>query len=93
LCSVVTQLTAGRTLAKTGAEGVYTALLLDQGISIALKVADGASRASQVAIIELIYKFGGLTDGELAELKKQALPMVKNWMGKTVGEFRCQIPY
>src|SRR3546814_1029229 len=40
----------GRFIAKTGAEGVYTAASAELGIGIALKVLDGTARAAQTAL-------------------------------------------
>ncbi len=45
---------------KTGAEGVYIAILPEQGLGIALKAEDGATRASEAAITALLAKYAGL---------------------------------
>ena len=45
---------------KTGAEGMMCAALLEQGIGVALKVEDGASRASDPAIVHVLDLLGVL---------------------------------
>lgn len=45
---------------KTGAEGVFTAILPEQGLGIALKITDGATRASNCAIAALLVRLGVL---------------------------------
>lgn len=44
----------GRGVVKTGAEGVYAAVLPERGLGIALKIDDGATRASITAIANLL---------------------------------------
>jgi len=46
----LTAVTSGRTVVKTGAEGVFAAILPELGLGVALKVEDGATRASEAAI-------------------------------------------
>lgn len=48
-------------LVKTGAEGVFLAGLPERGLGLALKVADGASRASEVAVSALLAHLGALS--------------------------------
>ncbi|GLQ35442.1 hypothetical protein GCM10007939_17250 [Amylibacter marinus] len=57
-CSELMQACEGRAVVKTGAEGVFTAILLDQGIGIALKVDDGAMRGAEAAIAALLVRMG-----------------------------------
>jgi L-asparaginase II len=45
---------------KSGAEGVYAAILPNQSLGVALKIADGASRASEAAIAALLVHLGAL---------------------------------
>ncbi len=45
---------------KTGAEGVFVAILPNQGLGVALKIADGATRASEAAISALLVRLGAL---------------------------------
>ncbi len=45
---------------KTGAEGVYVAILPNRGLGVALKIADGATRASEAAIAAILVRLGAL---------------------------------
>mgnify|MGYP000501153051 CR=1 FL=1 len=51
-CSALIEHSNGSILAKTGAEGVYAVALPELGLGVAVKVEDGAGRASQVAVAE-----------------------------------------
>jgi L-asparaginase II len=50
----------GRAAVKSGAEGVYAAILPEQRLGIALKIEDGAGRASEAAIAALLARCGVL---------------------------------
>ncbi len=66
---------------KTGAEGVFVAILPCQGLGVALKVSDGATRASECAVAAILARLGVL-DPALVET-----PVV-NWRGITTGVVR-----
>ncbi|MFQ5567150.1 MAG: asparaginase [Paracoccaceae bacterium] len=51
---------AGRAVVKTGAEGVFTGILLGRGLGIALKIDDGNARGSEAAIAALLARHGAL---------------------------------
>jgi L-asparaginase II len=53
----------GRVALKYGAEAVYTAILPDRKLGIALKIADGGKRASETAIAALLVRAGVLDPG------------------------------
>jgi L-asparaginase II len=75
---------------KTGAEGMYGAALVDGGVGIALKVLDGAKRAAEVAIVEVLRRLDAVdVTGDLADLVS---PVVENAAGRTVGEIRLVAP-
>lgn len=59
-CTRLMRAMNGRVAIKTGAEGVFVAIAPDQGIGIALKVADGATRAAEAAITALLVRIGAL---------------------------------
>ena len=48
----------GRVIAKVGAEGVYCALLVGEGLGVALKVTDGHALASALAIAAVLEAIG-----------------------------------
>ncbi len=72
--------TEGRVLAKEGAEGVYGAWTSD-GLGIALKCEDGASRASEAALAAVLSELGY----PLAFYS----PLIPRWTGEIVGQFLC----
>ena len=59
-CARLMQAARGRAAVKTGAEGFFTAILPDLGLGVALKVADGATRASEVALAAILVRLGVL---------------------------------
>lgn len=52
----------GRGVVKTGAEGVYAAVLPERGLGIAVKIDDGATRASVAAIASLLVWLDAFED-------------------------------
>jgi L-asparaginase II len=73
----------GRVVAKVGAEGIYSALLTREALGVTLKVEDGHSVASALAIAAVLSELG---------LKPQPAKWLKrpitNSRGETVGEMR-----
>jgi L-asparaginase II len=72
--------------AKTGAEGYYIAILPKPGLGIALKIDDGASRASEAAIAALLMRYGAAPRG--GAIEAFAFGPVTNTRDATVGERR-----
>jgi len=87
-CSEVMKLFGARVLAKTGAEGVFCGALPDQGLGIALKCEDGASRAAEVMMAALIARYLPLSGDERAALERFMRPTLRNWNGIAVGGLR-----
>lgn len=88
-CTDVIVATGGRALVKTGAEGVFCAALPELGLGVALKIDDGATRASQVATGELLRRLD-VIDAQTAEtLAHQLNPELRNRAGTLVGEVRA----
>jgi L-asparaginase II len=73
----------GRVFTKTGAEGVYCGALPGLGLGFALKIDDGAGRASEAVVLRLLERFfpgaSGLDEGRT----------LRNWRGLEVGERRA----
>ncbi len=84
--------TGGRVLTKTGAEGVYCAVIEDAGIGVALKVADGAFRASHVTLAALLRRLGALSESQAATLTGFADPIVATRRGIEAGRMRAVFP-
>lgn len=72
---------------KTGAEGVFVAILPNQGLGVALKIADGATRASEAAIAALLVRLGALEAGNPSVSRYLDRPIL-NWDGLVTGAVR-----
>jgi L-asparaginase II len=72
---------------KTGAEGYFVAILPQRGMGIALKIADGATRASECAIAALLVRLGALDPGH-PDVTQFLNPTIRNWDGVVTGEIR-----
>lgn len=79
---------AGRAVVKTGAEGVFVAILHGRGLGIALKVDDGASRASEAAMAALLARFGAL-ERDHPVYRRLADARLRNWRGIEHGRLRA----
>ena len=69
---------------KTGAEGVFVAMLPRQGLGVAVKIADGATRASECAVAALLVRLGVL-DAEAPTARALLRQPVINRAGREVG--------
>lgn len=86
-CTELIETFDGRIYVKIGAEGVYVASLPEQGLAVALKCADGAARAAEVAVATIVaHLTGRAEDPALAGLLSQTL---RDWNGTTVGAVRA----
>jgi L-asparaginase II len=86
--TVLMQEAGERAVVKPGAEGVFCAALPGLGYGVALKIADGAGRASEVAmgaILERLGIFEGEASPALAALLR---PVLRNVAGREVGSIR-----
>ena len=84
-CTLLMNQTAGIAV-KTGAEGVYVAILPALGMGVALKIDDGAGRAAETAIAAVLIALGALPDEGAAHALSHA--PVLNTRGGVVGERR-----
>lgn len=84
-CTLLMRAGRGRYAVKTGAEGVYAAIVPGHGLGIALKIDDGAGRAAETAIAYLLARLGLVDADSVGELA--AAPVV-NTRGAIVGERR-----
>jgi L-asparaginase II len=87
-CTELMTLLGARAYVKTGAEGVQCGALPELGLGIAVKVDDGASRASEVTMATMIARLLALSDRERASLNRFTRPTLRNWNGIEVGELR-----
>ena len=87
-CTRLMQSAPGRIFAKTGAEGVFCAAVPEQGIAIALKCEDGASRAADSIVAGLLARFFRHDSEVEAKLMAIANHTMRNWNSIAVGEVR-----
>ena len=87
-CTAVMERAGGRVFVKVGAEGVYGAGVPERGLGIAIKVADGARRGAEVALIRVLRLLEVLDDADVAALAGWALPDVRNTRREVVGRIR-----
>ena len=77
---------------KTGAEGVFCAVLRRRGEGLALKVGDGARRAQDVALMELLLEVGVIGEPVARRLEAHWRPEVLNHAGEVVGRIDAVLP-
>ena len=80
--TLIMQRLPGKVLVKTGAEGVYCGALREAGLGFALKIEDGAKRASEAVAAHIIARF----HPEAQEAAPDAV--LRNWRGLDVGRVR-----
>lgn len=83
-CTEIMRAAKGRVAVKTGAEGFFIAILPDLGLGVALKISDGATRASECAMAALLVHLGAL-DRDHPDVKKRLNPDIRNWDGLVTG--------
>lgn len=86
-CTKLMRAMQGKVAVKTGAEGVFVAILPEQGLGIALKAQDGATRASEAGITALLVHLGVLDSAAPVVSDLLTGPM-RNWRGIKTGEMR-----
>jgi L-asparaginase II len=89
-CTELMRAADGHAAIKTGAEGVFIAILPGRGLGLALKIADGATRASECAVAALLVRLGLLKAGDPLVRKRLEAP-VRDWRGVEVGRI-CPVP-
>ena len=82
-CTDLMRAHPGRVVTKIGAEGVYSALLVKEGLGVALKVEDGQSVAAELAIAAVLGELGLRPQPAHLEVRP-----IHNSRGETVGELR-----
>jgi L-asparaginase II len=87
-CTKLMQVAPGKIFAKTGAEGVFCALLPDKGLSFAVKAEDGATRAAEAMIAALLARHFDAGSAEKAALLAMSRHGMSNWNGLPVGTVR-----
>lgn len=88
-CTRAIEALAGRALVKTGAEGVYCAVLPDERLGIAIKIDDGARRAAEFVTMRLLQRLGVVNDEAAHRLRADIEPVIANRAGVAVGAIRA----
>ncbi|PZR00736.1 MAG: L-asparaginase [Cereibacter sphaeroides] len=86
-CTELMEAMDGKVAIKTGAEGVYVAILPEQRHGIALKIVDGNSRASEAVIAALLVRLGAL-DADHPATRQRLNTIQTNWRGIETGVLR-----
>lgn len=87
-CTELMRAMGGRVAVKTGAEAVFVAILPERRLGVALKITDGATRASECAIATLLVRLGVLEPGHPVVTRLAAAPQ-RNRRGLEVGQLRA----
>ncbi|MEM1045248.1 MAG: asparaginase [Pseudomonadota bacterium] len=88
-CTEIMQHFGKRVFVKTGAEGVFCAAFPENGLGIALKCGDGATRAAEAMMAHVIKAFLPLSTTDEAFLASYLTVAVHNWNGLEVGSVRA----
>lgn len=86
-CTELMRAAKGKAAIKTGAEGVFVAILPEKNLGIALKIEDGTTRASEAAIAALLVEYGALPATHPMVAKYTRGP-IRNWDGLETGFMR-----
>lgn len=86
-CTELMHAMKGAGAVKTGAEGVFSAILPELDRAIVLKIEDGATRASEAAIAALLVRVGALQADDPMVVKRMLRPM-PNFAGDQVAHLQ-----
>lgn len=86
-CTNLMRAMGGRVSIKTGAEAVFVAILPEQQLGVALKIVDGATRASECAIAAILVGLGVL-EADHPETRKYMIAPLLNRRGIDCGAIR-----
>lgn len=74
-CTELMRAMDGKVAIKTGAEAFFIAILPEQKLGVALKIIDGATRASECAIAAILVKLGVLAPDHPATRRRMNAPV------------------
>lgn len=86
-CTRLMRAMGQRAAIKTGAEGVFIAIVPELKIGVALKIADGATRGSEAAIAHILGRLGVL-DPAHPDAQAFTHGPIRNWNGIETGHYR-----
>ena len=83
-CTELMRAMDGRVAIKTGADAVFVAIIPERKMGVALKIADGTTRAAECAIAHILIGLGVL-DANHPAAQKYRTPDITNWNGIICG--------
>ena len=83
-CTELMLAMSNKTVIKTGAEGVFIAILPERGLGVAIKAQDGSTRAAECMIASLLVRLGA-ADAQDPMFQKRSNPVLRNFDGLDVG--------
>lgn len=86
-CTELMRAAHGQAAIKTGAEGVYVAILPEKQMGVAVKITDGATRASECAIAAILVHLGVL-DANHPAVQARLAPEILSRAGLLTGQIR-----
>lgn len=87
-CAALMEAAPGKVAVKTGAEGFFVAILPELQLGVALKIEDGATRASEAAMAAILVRLG-VVAAEDPAVARFLSPAIRNWDGLHVGQIRA----
>ncbi|MGB0900721.1 asparaginase [Halocynthiibacter sp.] len=87
-CTELMRATDGKVSIKTGADGVFIAIIPEKKIGVALKISDGATRASECTVAAILVKLGVLDPNHPATKKRLNAPIL-NWNKVNCGTIKA----
>jgi L-asparaginase II len=88
MCTDVIASSAGKVIAKVGADGVYCGTIPDARLGFAMKVEDGDMDSARPALLALLEI---LAPGAVKVADSFRRPVIKNTLGEDVGELKAHI--
>jgi L-asparaginase II len=88
LVASLMELSDGRIVAKTGAEGLLCLGVPERELGIAIRVMDGSYRAHAIAAVSTLEQLGILDTATREAILERHSPELRNHNGRLVGEIR-----
>lgn len=90
--SKIVRATGGRVLLKSGAEGFVVGFVPESGLGIAIKIADGATRAKMGVLAAILGRIGLLDSVAAASLAEEVEDPIRDGNGALVGRVVVHLP-
>lgn len=87
-CATLIGALKGGGVVKTGAEGVFAAVLPERGLGVAVKIDDGAGRAAEVAIASLLAWLDAFAPDAIDTVNSLRLPPINAAAGGVTGRLQ-----